>query len=396
MKANVGTMVRAAKCKTIDITTPITLEAYVEFIVRDKDGRIAQYRRKKAESFVRQFIDLLYVKMAGLINLAGKYYPVLDYTNTSRNVYSGIYSFATLDGTITDVTKGIIIGTGPNAVTISDYKLQTPIAHATMNYSAVTFGAPTDDGTTSQFRITRDFSNVSGGSVTVEECALYGYDQITGTYMIARDVTGGIAVPNGQTLTLNYQIQATIANYLVRGFIQHLYSLMSGIAMSMLDIGNASRLLNFSRSYGALGIYGTGGLCTRLTPFTSMSTGDATYTGDDLGLVVGSGTAAVASTDYKLNTKIAHGLTSGTQLLHAGTEVDIPVISAPTANFKIRRYFYNGSGAPVTVKEAGIYVPYAVLATTVHLFLIARKLTGDVAVLDTELLKVEWTFQVST
>ena len=82
-----------------------------------------------------------------------------------------------------------------------------------MNYSAVTFGTPAADATTSQITITRNFANVSAGSVVVNEIALYCCAYDTGAtlryFCIIRDViAGGITVPNGQTLTVNYRPQA--------------------------------------------------------------------------------------------------------------------------------------------------------------------------------------------
>jgi hypothetical protein len=117
---------------------------------------------------------------------------------------------------------GIRLGTGLIAPTINDYALQTPIAEGSgagqMNHGAVTFGTPAADSTTSQFTITRNMANNSGGLITVNEIGLYcrcyywnGDSIVTGYFMIIRDVIGGgIAVPNGQTLTVNYRPQATI------------------------------------------------------------------------------------------------------------------------------------------------------------------------------------------
>jgi hypothetical protein len=83
-----------------------------------------------------------------------------------------------------------------------------------MNYGAVTWGLPTSDATTSQFTITRNIANVSGGPVTVNEAGLYvrGSKYTSHYYfMTIRDVIGGgIVVPNGQTLTVNYRIQGVI------------------------------------------------------------------------------------------------------------------------------------------------------------------------------------------
>ncbi|GAI66501.1 unnamed protein product, partial [marine sediment metagenome] len=54
----------------------------------------------------------------------------------------------------------------------------------------------------------------NGGAITVNEIALYvkGYKyNVTYYFMIIRDViAGGIAVPAGQTLTVNYREQAAI------------------------------------------------------------------------------------------------------------------------------------------------------------------------------------------
>lgn len=75
------------------------------------------------------------------------------------------------------------------------------------------------------------------------------------------------------------------------------------------------------------------------------------------GIVVGTGTAAVAMTDVALGTKIAHGTGSG-QLSH-GLCATYPVdtTGANTARYiNIARGFQNNSGAAVTVSEAGVYV----------------------------------------
>lgn len=90
-----------------------------------------------------------------------------------------------------------------------------------MQYGGVAFGAPASDATTSRFTITRDFVNASGGAITVNEIALYvmayGSDLPSEdttnikNFMIIRDIiAGGIAVADGQTLTVNYREQAVV------------------------------------------------------------------------------------------------------------------------------------------------------------------------------------------
>lgn len=72
------------------------------------------------------------------------------------------------------------------------------------------------------------------------------------------------------------------------------------------------------------------------------------------GLVVGTGTAAVALADYKLGTLIATGTGSG-QLVYGATTFQVPATSGTTRRFRILRTFTNNSGASITVNEVGIY-----------------------------------------
>ena len=147
---------------------------------------------------------------------------VRDTTNNLRSIYGAQIAagganvtFDVLAAAATS-TFGVVVGTGAVAPTISDYQLGAQIAHGVgvgqLQYSAVTFGAPASDATTSQVTITRNFANASGGAITVNEIGLYCrayYSSAIGYFMIIRDViAGGISVPNGQTLTVNYRPQA--------------------------------------------------------------------------------------------------------------------------------------------------------------------------------------------
>jgi len=186
--------------------------AVVQWIVRDKDGNITQQGQKKSESFVRQFLECLFMHMESTFWMVSN--PIKTTGNVDSYPNPTLYTFYVGAGVGAD-TWGILIGTGNTAPTINDYSLQSKIAHATMNHGAVTWGLPASDASTSQFTITRDFSNVSGGAVTVNEIGLVGYTTRTESYswlhLLIRDViAGGISVPNGQTLTANYRIQATI------------------------------------------------------------------------------------------------------------------------------------------------------------------------------------------
>jgi len=193
------------------LLVPGEMGAILELTVKDKDGKVTDHRIMRSGSFVRQFLELLWIEAFQIPEIAP--YSVRDTANVLQAICESKWSFA-CNAAATDVTLGIIIGTGTVAPTINDYAIGTIIPHATMNYGAVAFGAPASDTTTSQFTITRNFANVSGATVTVNEIALYikGYKyNVTYYFMAIRDViAGGISVPNGQTLTVNYREQAVV------------------------------------------------------------------------------------------------------------------------------------------------------------------------------------------
>ncbi len=202
---------------TPSLLMPGEMGAILELIVRDKDGKVINHRIMRSKSFVRQFLELLWIEAQNLPSVAPLI--MLDTGGLGRKVYYKETNFACNAGAGV-VTHGIIVGTGVTAPTINDYKIETIIPHdaapptaGALQYSAVTFGAPTTDATTSWFIVTRVFTNASGGAITVNEIALYvqGWDDATRYFMIIRDViAGGIAVANGQALTVNYRQQVVV------------------------------------------------------------------------------------------------------------------------------------------------------------------------------------------
>lgn len=208
--------------------------AVLELIVTDKNGVINDKRIMKSESFVRQFLELLYLMTAQPTNMAYRIdydYPgrtpvicVRTIDNNYVPAYAAVETFNT-NAIAGDTTLGIVVGSNNTAPTIDDYKLGTLIINGTsagrLQYGAVTFGAPSNDALTAQFTVTRNFANGSAGGVTVNEAGIYcqcrdslgtGISSVNLTsVMIIRDViAGGILVPNGQTLTINYRIQTTL------------------------------------------------------------------------------------------------------------------------------------------------------------------------------------------
>ncbi len=118
---------------------------------------------------------------------------------------------------------------------------------------------------------------------------------------------------------------------------------------------------------------------------------------DTWGIQVGSNATAVALTDYKLNTQIAHGTGAG-QLKYSGQggQVSAGTGAAGTSrSFRINRYFTNDSGGDVTIREVGLVVRPTSAAGAVYNVLICRDLTGDVIVTNTNAVPVEFTWQTT-
>lgn len=191
--------------------------ATFELTVSDtKTGLITEHRPpQKSKSFVRGFLELLWIQGNQLTEMT--MYLIRDTSNVQHYMMSNQYNFDTT-AAITIDTYGIQVGLGVVAPTINDYALGTKITHGVglnqLQYSVHSYGAPASDATTSQFTITRNFANASGALVTPTEIGLVvrSYRPAIAYYVLAiRDVIGGgIAVPNGQTLTVNYRPQTVV------------------------------------------------------------------------------------------------------------------------------------------------------------------------------------------
>ena len=179
---------------------------YYSYQVRGVDGRIkVPFRRRTARSFLKQYIVWLYLKATSpaaqsLTDTSG------SASDVNRNTDLNIKTAA---GTS---TTGLVAGTGTNAVTLTDTKLQTQIAHGTsagqLDYGASVVNQPSSDSTSTTLILTRVFANSSGGAITVREIGIYAS---TGSVVlcIVRD-TVTIALAIGDQLTLNYILKTTV------------------------------------------------------------------------------------------------------------------------------------------------------------------------------------------
>lgn len=197
-------------------------------------SRITPIYIHKSESFLLQFLRLLYMAMNGsIISPAGAAtyeYPIVD-TNGVERFVANCWRNMTTAGAIGDTTLGIVAGTDNTAPTFTDNALGAKIAHGTgagqLQYGATGWGLPSATAAEAHFRISRVLSNASGGLIHVDEvgieCAFLHWalktdrtqPSITDAIyraLIIRDLlgVGGEDILNGQNLTINYDIKAVV------------------------------------------------------------------------------------------------------------------------------------------------------------------------------------------
>lgn len=183
------------------------LWAYFTLEVRDREGRLLKRIRRRSRSYVIGFLDFL---AADWRNASGS---ITDTGGTSRTVTPAM-DYA-CNGAYQDDTYGPVVGTGTTAVAVTDTKLVTQIAQGSgagqLDHLATTTTAPATSGSTRSFTVQRVFVNNSGGTITIQECGVYGLESANSwKFCLVRDlVSGGQAVANGGSATLTYTIGVT-------------------------------------------------------------------------------------------------------------------------------------------------------------------------------------------
>jgi len=185
--------------------------AYVEVEVRDRKGKLLRRIRKRSDSFVRNFMIILYSGLKSIdISIVKQ-----DGTTSIINHDEMFYLVLRADAGAGDTNKGILVGSGTKEFDVNDYSLESKIPHGTgpgqLSYGPVSIEGLFDDGAKLYFRIIRTFTNNSGSSITVAEVglAVNGYGEYP---LIARDLLPSpVSVPDGSTLTVRYIIQYTYA-----------------------------------------------------------------------------------------------------------------------------------------------------------------------------------------
>ncbi|MDO8614514.1 MAG: hypothetical protein Q7T33_02105 [Dehalococcoidia bacterium] len=213
------------------VLEPGEIGAVLEWTVRRADGTVRERVAKKAESYVRQFLDLLLVQMTGVPEVCPA--QITDTSGALRDVAASSLNFDCAAVANIDA-YGVVVGIGAGAPTIGDYALQSKIAHGVgagqLQYGGVAFGMPTSNLSASHFTVTRDFANGSGNPIVVYEIGLYvkgdmpvllsnsqnrandsASNPTVQYFCTIRDVIGtGITILNGETLTVNYRQECVV------------------------------------------------------------------------------------------------------------------------------------------------------------------------------------------
>ena len=178
-------------------------EVWIDGEIRDGQGRLLKkLRPKRARSYVLQFLDLLNIIIG---------YATLTITDTggvgrSQAPYAALMR---VDAGAAITTYGILVGTGTNPVALADYALQTQVT-TNVAHSSVTIAAPTTDGTTRLFEITRTFTNNTGATLNITEVGLAGMGGSSNyKYMIDRTLYS-VTVNSGASVSLRYRIKITV------------------------------------------------------------------------------------------------------------------------------------------------------------------------------------------
>jgi hypothetical protein len=196
------------------------VEVFLHMYNRDAGGHLIQRLIQRSDSFLPNFVGMLYSQMDAPYyigsgtsgsgpNTSGTSAVFID--NYVNNI--NVEGFCTNDGS-GDASYGIQVGTGTAANSTSTYALAAQIANGTgsgqLSYGSHTYSWST--GGTSTI-VARAFYNSSGASITVSEVGLVfksnssGYD-----FIMTRDVlSSSVTIANGGNTTFQYTISITVS-----------------------------------------------------------------------------------------------------------------------------------------------------------------------------------------
>jgi len=210
--------------KKDDDLSGVQVRATITFRITNPDGTVVREWTEPAHSLNYNFALFIWAlwsaSQAEMNDTGGTAIYV-------QGASGGAWSVTAASG---NTSYGIVVGSGASAGSTPSptaYKLVAQIPQGTssgqIEYGATSVGSVSQSGQTTQFTISRSFTNVSGATLTVTEIGLIVY--VTGFamttvstasavssdyFLIAYDIpSSNISVQNGQTLTITYTFSVT-------------------------------------------------------------------------------------------------------------------------------------------------------------------------------------------
>lgn len=203
------------------------MRAYIELELTDKNGKKVFFKRVRAHSYLKQWIDVCKALQSYTyaIGAAVSLTTVLDTGNVGRVIGQAGGSAARnampMMDIVNDSTYGMVVGTGTTLNNKNTVAMAAQIIHGVgagqLSHAAQGIEDSTNpSGNDWVFRLIRTYTNNSAGSITVNELGMVvKVDDSIGTprfFLIARDVLGvGVIVLVGLTLTVRYIQRITVA-----------------------------------------------------------------------------------------------------------------------------------------------------------------------------------------
>jgi len=188
----------------------------------DEKGLIYKSKQRKAKSFVKAFLYVLYNRMCAnnwnddspTENTSGSPQGMFNQKN-----YRSIYCPEGMNlGPAGTSEWGIVVGSSNSVVQAQHYRLQSKIGNGWGSGQLLYGPHISDDSVTSvepnaSFNISRIFKNYSGGDVPIYEIGYYIYANANGYnyFCLMRDVIAQpVTVSDAQYVKVNYTFQITV------------------------------------------------------------------------------------------------------------------------------------------------------------------------------------------
>lgn len=173
-----------------------------------------------SRSFVSNMMGFIYMNFANAATATGDTVPtkLISGTSTALTASNNFMLNQGTPGTLA-APAGLVVGTGSGVNTSPTQSalgtiIQSGVAGSTLQYGAMSNQKMTTSGQDTTMLCSRQFTNSSGGSITINEVGLYANttsasNTAGSTWMIARDLVTQ-TITNGNSATCTYTIKCTV------------------------------------------------------------------------------------------------------------------------------------------------------------------------------------------